>query len=138
MDNSEHEQDSHRIVQNLPISAVEFRNRCEGESKRHALKEVGVSTRIEEEWVRVGVRGSGLVVPVANVLLSLTAAVENTIGEVEEVGGEGKGPSASNCCAMSARALGSNWKGASRSILGTGTPMPIVVLIFVEGSRFFA
>jgi len=57
MQDPQHEQGSHSIVQNLAIRAVKLCNCCEREGERNALDEVTVSAAVEEEGIRVVVGG---------------------------------------------------------------------------------
>lgn len=135
MQNPQHKQHRHRIIQRLPIPAIELGNGRQREGQRHALEEIVVRAAVEQEWVWVVVR-SGRVrggVPVSDVFLFLDPAVDDAVGEVDEVGGEGKGPGAGYCWGRGG--LGEWWggvracmrgRGDERSILGTGTPIPRV------------
>ena len=71
MDNPEHKEDSHGIIQNPPVGAIELCDSCERESKGHAFQKIDVCARLEEEGIWVVVGGSGLIVPVTNIFLFL-------------------------------------------------------------------
>ena len=80
MDHSKHKEDSHGIIQNPPVRAIELRDSCERESKGYAFQKIGVCARLEEEGIRGVVGGSGLIVPVTNVFLFLYATVDDAVG----------------------------------------------------------
>ena len=100
MDESGHEQSSHCVIQDLTIGAIELRDRRENEGKRNVFKEVLVCAVVKKQWVGVVIGGGCLVglVAVANEFVLLETAVHNTVGKVDEVGSEGEGPGASDCC----------------------------------------
>ena len=82
MDDSEHEQGSHGVIQDLPIRAVQLGDSHQGEAKRHALDEVVVSAGVEEQGVRLVVRSRfrGVDISVAYVLLRLDSTIHDAIG----------------------------------------------------------
>lgn len=71
MDDSEHKEDSHGIVQNPPVRAIELRDSCECESKGYAFQKIDVCARLEKEGIWVVVGGSGLITPVTDIFLCL-------------------------------------------------------------------
>ena len=42
MDQPEHKEDSHGIIQDLSVRAIELRDSCERKSKGYAFQEIGV------------------------------------------------------------------------------------------------
>ena len=100
MYDSQHQQRRHGIIQNLPIGAVQLGNGDQGEAEGHVLDEVVVSAGIEEEGVGlvVGCGFGGVDVAVADEFFGFDAAVDDAVGEVDEVGGEGEGPGAGDGC----------------------------------------
>ena len=115
MSDSQHKQDSQSVIQGFPVGAIQFCDRGERESQRYALQEIGVGARGEEEGIRIVVGGGGLVVPVAYVFFFLDAHVDDAVGEVDEVGGEGEGPCAGNCFTASAGGSWANANGTRRT-----------------------
>lgn len=82
VDDSEYEQCSHGIVQNLPVGAVQLGNSSQGEAQGHILDEVAVSAGVEEEGVRLVVGGGfGRVdKTVAHVLLGFEPTIDDAVG----------------------------------------------------------
>ena len=96
MDNPEHEKRSHRIIEIFAISTIQLHDAGECEGKWHILEEILVRSGIEEKSIGVVVGGrlSAVFVAVAHEFLIFQAAVNDAIGEVNKVGGEGEGPGA--------------------------------------------
>lgn len=82
MDNSEYEQCSHGIIQNLPIRAVQLGDGSQGEAQGHILDEVIVSAGVEEEGVGLVVGGGfgGVDKTVAHVLFGLDPTIDDAVG----------------------------------------------------------
>lgn len=82
MENPEHEQSSHGIIEGLPICTVQLGDSYQGEAKGHALDEVVVSAGVEEQGVRVviGSRFRGVDISVAYVLLLLDSTIHDAVG----------------------------------------------------------
>ena len=142
MSDAQREQRRHGITQHRPVGAIELRDGGKNERERHVLKEVQMAAALEEQRIRV-VGGAGGVVLVVRVvemaadpLLVFDALVDDAVAEEEEVGGEGEGPGAGDGFLRSGGSADEcdwgfcdgDWQN-SRSILGTGTPSPIVELM---------
>lgn len=82
MDDPEHEQDGHGIIEDLAICAIQLRDCDQGEAKRHVLDEVVMSARIEEKTVRFVIRGGlgAFDITVANVLFGLDSTIDDAVG----------------------------------------------------------
>lgn len=78
-------------MQDSAVGAVELGHGGEKEGQRHILRKVGMGARSELEGARGG-RTFDLFGSVADVGVGLDAFVADTVGEEEEVGGEGKRP----------------------------------------------
>ena len=100
VDNSEHEQGRHGIIQDLPICPVQLGDSSQGEAKGHALEEIAMSAGFEEKRVRLVIRGRFRTVDktVTHILFRHNSTIENAIGEVDKVGCKGKSPGAGNRC----------------------------------------
>ena len=121
MQDPEHEERTHGIVDDPAIGTIELGDSGECEAKRHVFEEVGVCSGVEMEVaVSLGV--------IAEILVFLDAIVDHAIGEVDEVGGERESPGASDCCnnvnEELFRDLGRNgdW-GTDAASLGQGPPL---------------
>ena len=90
-------QSRQRVVQHLPVGAVQLRDRGQDERHGHALEEVGVAAGLDQERVG-GVVGGVIVEAIADVFVVLDSLVNDAVGEKEEVGGEGEGPGAGDSC----------------------------------------
>lgn len=82
MENPEHEQCSHGIIQDLPIRAVQLGDSSQGEAQGHVLDEVVVSAGVKEEGVGLIVGGGfGRVdEAVAHKLFGFDATVDDAVG----------------------------------------------------------
>ena len=100
MNKSEHEQGSKGVMQKLAIRTVEFGDGGQGEAQRDVLDEIVVSAGVEEEGVGLVVGGGfgGVDVAIAHVFFGHDSAVDDAVGEVDEVGGEGESPGACDGC----------------------------------------
>lgn len=94
MENSEHEQCGHGIVQDFSIRAIQFGNSNQGEAKRHVLDEIVVSTAVEEKGIGLVIRGGfGCVdITVAHVLFGLDSTIDDAVGQVDAVRGKWQRP----------------------------------------------
>lgn len=96
-----------------------------------------MAAAFEEEWVRVLMVARIVLVSIqlaAYPLLVLDALVNDAIAEEEQVGGERKGPGAGDGCQLLEEG-GENRRSediSSRSILGMGTPRPMVELMMTD------
>ena len=87
-------------MQKLAIRTVEFGDGGQGEAQRDVLDEVVMGAGVEEEGVGLVVGGGfgSVDVAIAHVFLGHDSAVDNAVGEVDEVGGEGESPGACDGC----------------------------------------
>lgn len=130
MQNAQHEERRHGIIQHLAIRSIQLRNCRQREGEGYVLKKVDMRTSLEQQWVRVGIGGLRAricrVVAVADVLVLLYSVVYHPVGEVDKVGGKWERPGAGDCWS-GVRNMGSPLGGLGKKWsltqhLGDGNP----------------